>query len=174
MTSVTDSFWDFSIELYARKGVAEACLELQNSYGLDVNLLLFCFWWGYQHGELDEATLDKAIGFSDTWRTEVVQPLRNVRRWMKDTAAIFAEDRQSHYDALRERIKLDELAAEKYQQKVLEGLTADIGKNRNTPLSRSGSRKNLQNYLKHSGVMDNSRVLDLLRVIDDAIEMSAR
>ena len=161
------------MELYARKGVAEACLELQNSYGLDINLVLFCFWSGNQHGELDEATLSKAISFSATWRTEVVQPLRNVRRWMKDTGAIFAGDRQSHYDALRERIKLDELAAEKYQQGVLEGLTADIGNNRNTPRSRSAARKNMQDYLMASGVMEDSSVHDLLQLIDEAIGWNA-
>ena len=30
--------------LYAQPGVADACLKLQDEFGLDVNLVLFCIW----------------------------------------------------------------------------------------------------------------------------------
>ena len=36
----TASFWDFSVGTYRRPGVADACLSLQDRYGLDVNVLL--------------------------------------------------------------------------------------------------------------------------------------
>ena len=39
-------FWNFSLELYAGDGVAEACLDLQERRGCDVNILLFCCWLG--------------------------------------------------------------------------------------------------------------------------------
>ena len=39
-------FWNFSLELYAGEGVAEACLDLQERRGCDVNILLFCCWLG--------------------------------------------------------------------------------------------------------------------------------
>ncbi|MGI9492931.1 MAG: TIGR02444 family protein, partial [Geminicoccaceae bacterium] len=37
-------FWDYSLSLYGRPGVEQACLELQRRHGLNVNLLLFAFW----------------------------------------------------------------------------------------------------------------------------------
>src|SRR3954470_3940357 len=47
-TSMSDflphPFWNFSLELYAGEGVAEACLDLQERRGCDVNVLLFCCW----------------------------------------------------------------------------------------------------------------------------------
>ncbi|MGE4220898.1 MAG: TIGR02444 family protein, partial [Alphaproteobacteria bacterium] len=38
------ALWPFSLSVYARPGVAEACLALQARRGLDVNLLLWCGW----------------------------------------------------------------------------------------------------------------------------------
>ena len=37
-------FWRFSLQLYRLPGVAEACIELQEKCGADVNLLLFLLW----------------------------------------------------------------------------------------------------------------------------------
>ena len=37
-------FWDFSLALYRKPGVAAACLRLQDGPGLDVNLLLYACW----------------------------------------------------------------------------------------------------------------------------------
>ena len=39
-------FWNFSLEIYAAEGVSEACLDLQERRGCDVNILLFCCWLG--------------------------------------------------------------------------------------------------------------------------------
>lgn len=35
-----DQFWQFSSQHYGRPGVAQACLQLQDEYGANVNLLL--------------------------------------------------------------------------------------------------------------------------------------
>ena len=37
-------FWQFSLRFYRLPGVAEACIELQEQAGVDVNLLLFLLW----------------------------------------------------------------------------------------------------------------------------------
>lgn len=39
-----DAFWQFSGELYQKKGVKELCLQCQDEFSLNVNLLLFCGW----------------------------------------------------------------------------------------------------------------------------------
>lgn len=37
-----ENFWDYSVQLYSQSGVMEACLNLQDEFQLNVNLLLFC------------------------------------------------------------------------------------------------------------------------------------
>lgn len=122
MSGLSQHFWDFSVELYGQDGVSAACLELQNEFGFDVNLLLFCYWHGRCHGIIDDQLLQQAIKFSSNWRQSVVQPLRNVRKWMKVNATLFEPGQSSQFEVLRERIKEDELAAEKYQQEAMEKL----------------------------------------------------
>ncbi len=41
---VDNPLWAFSLQQYARNGVKEACLELQDEHGLDVNIALACLW----------------------------------------------------------------------------------------------------------------------------------
>ncbi|MFC4353382.1 TIGR02444 family protein [Fodinicurvata halophila] len=109
------TFWDFSLLFYGRQGVADACLELQDRHGLDVNLVLFCFWaatCGKALGEEEFARLSQA---SRDWQAQVVQPLREVRRWMKRPDLLERED----CVRLRESIKRQELEAERLQQTFL-------------------------------------------------------
>jgi uncharacterized protein (TIGR02444 family) len=37
-------FWEWALDAYARPGVAEACLELQDVHGQNVPLLLWAAW----------------------------------------------------------------------------------------------------------------------------------
>ncbi len=123
MPNRQQKFWDFSIELYGRPGVAEACLELQDSYGFDVNLLLYCFWYGDCLGSFDQLLLEELVKFSLTWKQGIVQPLRTVRRWMENQTQLVSENQASQFQSLRERIKSEELSAEKLQQEMLEVIT---------------------------------------------------
>jgi uncharacterized protein (TIGR02444 family) len=44
-------FWRFSLAFYARPGMADALIGLQDRAGLDVNLMLFALWRGALHGQ---------------------------------------------------------------------------------------------------------------------------
>ena len=78
-------FWNFSLELYAGEGVAEACLDLQERRGCDVNILLFCCWLGASgRPTLTADRLRAILKASDAWQAEIVRPLRAVRRLLKD------------------------------------------------------------------------------------------
>ncbi len=112
MDDHSNPFWQYSLKLYACKGVADLCLHLQDESGLDVNLLLYCLWQGSLGRRLRRETLSKACGVSAQWKQEVVESLRRARRWMKDRDHGIAE----RSGGLRERIKALELAAEKCQQ----------------------------------------------------------
>ncbi len=102
-----NAFWRFSLAFYATPGVAPACLALQDREGLDVNLVLFCCWVGVA---LDRAVLAEAEALVAEWRTEVVQKLRAVRRWLKPLPEAAG---------LRAAVAAQELAAEQHQQAML-------------------------------------------------------
>ena len=78
-------FWDFSLRVYARDGVAEACLGLQDRRGADVNLLLYCGWAAATgRGALGADELKRLVDLTGPWQNSVVQPLRQVRRGLKE------------------------------------------------------------------------------------------
>ena len=123
---MSEAFWDFSIRTYRSDGVPEACLHLQDERGVDVNMLLFCCWFGLTRGQQQAESFQQVLGFSDNWAQQVVRPLRKVRTWMKlDGCHHPRMDTESCMD-FREKVKGIELSAEKMQQHVLESIIASI------------------------------------------------
>ena len=41
---MNNPFWEYSVQQYARPGVADTCLVLQDEHTLDVNMLLYAAW----------------------------------------------------------------------------------------------------------------------------------
>jgi uncharacterized protein (TIGR02444 family) len=106
-------FWNFSLEIYAAEGVSEACLDLQERRGCDVNILLFCCWLGASgRPTLTADRLRALLAESAPWQAEIVKPLREVRRRLKDLPPEMA-------DATRRRVADAELAAEHAEQLTL-------------------------------------------------------
>lgn len=115
-------FWDFSLAAYERSGVAEACLALQERYGVDVNLLLFSAWAGHCGRSLGANEMAGLITAAAAWQVEVVRPLRSVRVWLK------RQDQLPEDFGLREQAKALELQAEMLEQLLLhQSLTLAAG-----------------------------------------------
>ncbi len=107
------------VKVYGRPGVAAACLRLQETYRLDVPLLLAVLFGRISGRELDSTairTLDDACA---SWRDQVVRPLRNIRTAMKSHPWMASMPR---VPALRESIKASELNAERIEGEMLEEL----------------------------------------------------
>jgi uncharacterized protein (TIGR02444 family) len=110
-------FWDYSIAIYGKPRVADACLFLQDRYGLDVNLLLFCLWLGASgRGYLDEREIDACRMRTGDWRSRVVEPLRDIRRACHDEPLGVPQFLLQVFDPLIRQIELD---AEHVAQLVL-------------------------------------------------------
>ncbi|XBQ17285.1 MAG: TIGR02444 family protein [Oceanicaulis sp.] len=112
-------FWDFSLAVYGRPGVKEACLDLQSA-GFDVNLALFICWAAFT-GRDPAPALDEAIETSAIWSGRVVKPLRAARDALKPAPDFVDAEAAA---ALRKSILADELEAERLQQAALEPLAA--------------------------------------------------
>lgn len=116
-------FWNFSLELYGAEGVAEACLDLQERRGCDVNVLLFCCWLAASgRPTLSADRLRAILKASDAWQADVVTPLRAIRRKLKDGS--WAGALPETVDAVRRRVADAELAAEHAEQLELANLYA--------------------------------------------------
>ncbi len=114
-------FWNFSLEIYAGEGVAEACLDLQARRGCDVNVLLFCCWLGASgRPTLTADRLRAILKVSDVWQAEIVRPLRQVRQLLKDRP--WNETLPETIEAARRRVADAELAAEHAEQLKLASL----------------------------------------------------
>ncbi|HUZ67223.1 MAG TPA: TIGR02444 family protein [Beijerinckiaceae bacterium] len=109
-------FWRFSLAVYAATGVADACLELQENAGADVNVLLYGLWLGTQRRRLQAEEMRAIVALIESWRREIVAPLRHVRRTLKTPPAAF---KAAAAAALRRQVKRVELEAEHMQQDAL-------------------------------------------------------
>jgi uncharacterized protein (TIGR02444 family) len=109
-------FWRFSLALYRTPGVPDACLDVQDSCGADVNVLLFALWLASEGRVLSDAELAGADAAVAPWREEVVRSLRGARRALRAAPAAFDAGGAA---ALRDQVKKVELESERLQQEAL-------------------------------------------------------
>jgi uncharacterized protein (TIGR02444 family) len=133
--------WQFSLALYALPGVAPTLIALQDKDGRDVNLMLFALWLGISgRGRLDGAGLAAAERAVREIRTEIVEPLRALRRRLRP-------DSNKDMQHLREGVKALELAAEKLAQRRLARLAGPRTPGASPPARLAAAEANLALYL---------------------------
>ncbi len=150
-------FWNFSLEIYNGEGVAEACLDLQERRGCDVNVLLFCCWLGASgRPTLSAERLRTILKASDPWQAEIVRPLRALRKLLKDRPLEGALPET--VDSVRRRVADAELAAEHAEQLRLAGLYASPA-DRDRPMKKrlAAAVGNLGVYAVCLGVAPDER-----------------
>lgn len=164
-------FWNFSVATYGKAGVAEACLHLQEQLGIDVNILLYCCWYGCTRGTLDRPAMERILSFAEPWAEHVVRPLRAARTWMKTVGCDQPFLPGDECMALREGIKRAELKAEHLQENRMQELTRGAGLQDQEPLSQvRSSLENLDRYFRQLSVdLDNESGLKLAHVVTAAV-----
>jgi len=116
MSDSASDFWTFSLQTYAKPNVADICLELQDRFGADVNLLLYMLWAASRGRRLHLREIAEIAGYVQSWQQHVVTPLRVVRRQLKSPPDGWSP---AETDRLRQRIKAEELEAERLQQNAM-------------------------------------------------------
>jgi uncharacterized protein (TIGR02444 family) len=113
-------FWDFSLAIYGANAVEGECLDLQDQFGLDVNLILLCAFLGAVHGVTlaagDIASIRREAG---KWHEQIVRPLRAARRNLK-TIKLQDADALNSAAKLRTQVKAAEVESERIEQILLE------------------------------------------------------
>ncbi len=80
---MSNPFWDYSLAVYALDEVASTCLTLQDTFGLDVNLLLYAAWMARMDQPLSAEHVAGVETVVVDWRDQVVKPLRDLRRQLQ-------------------------------------------------------------------------------------------
>jgi uncharacterized protein (TIGR02444 family) len=115
-TSAETPFWRFSLKFYRQGGVSEACIELQDRFGVDVNLLLFLIWLASDDRQLSAEEVRMLDDNVRDWRNLTIVPIRDVRRRLKGAETLVDPGVQ---EAFRNKVKTIELEAEQLQQEAL-------------------------------------------------------
>lgn len=137
-----EAFWAYSLRIYGAPGASEACLALQDLVGADVNILLFVLWRADAGVALAQEEVQQLEGFVRSWRTEVVHPLRSVRRWLK---TLHGPVPPAATQELRAKIQDLELEGEQLQQFAMARHAAQIG-GRVGVLPETAAREGLAAY----------------------------
>ena len=135
-------FWTFSLGYYRGAGVSEACLELQDTCGVDVNVVLFLLWTASQKRRV---TADQVKRIADTvrpWQVDVIGPIRALRRMLKTDAPLL--DKGSA-ELFRTRIKSVELESERLQQEAMYALAGNLG-TQTAGSVEAAARQNIEAY----------------------------
>jgi uncharacterized protein (TIGR02444 family) len=134
----TTPFWRFSLSFYRQLGVAEACIALQDEYGVDVNLLLFLLWLADEGRLLSADEIKKLDEKVRDWRNLTVIPIRGIRRKLKAAHTLVEAGQQ---EGFRTKIKALELEAERLQQQALYALSeaAPFGQQAQTHTAAHGN-----------------------------------
>lgn len=114
------AIWEWALEAYARPGVPEACLKLQDEHGQNTSFLL----WAVRAEVKDPELLARAAEAARAWDRTALVPLRDVRRALKLALPPVDDDARL---ALREEVKALELAAERLLLETLDGMSQGRG-----------------------------------------------
>lgn len=158
-------FWDFSLRVYGRDGVSDACIGLQDRHILDVNLILLSIWLGHNgHPVIGYDQLTRALDVSRRWNKDIICGIRSVRLALKNDFSPIAED---SCEFLRNSILSLEIEGEHLEQLALAStVTSTPNEDLEPSLRLAICTANLGLYFTHLeaklGVEDYSEVRVIL------------
>jgi uncharacterized protein (TIGR02444 family) len=154
----TNPFWTFSLGYYRGAGVSEACLELQDNCGVDVNVVLFLLWQAAQKRTLAGGDVKALADKVRPWQVEVIGPIRALRRKLKTDAPLL--DKGSA-ELFRTKIKAIELESEKLQQEAMYAMAAGL-KWEPAPSAEAAARASIAAYESALGRPFTAAAVDAL------------
>jgi uncharacterized protein (TIGR02444 family) len=142
----SSALWQFSLALYAAPGVSHACIQLQDHWQANINLILWLVWLEQRNQPVDSDLIVQAEAAIAPWSEQTLQPLRALRRLIGSQRANHTSEANNSNEAIKEdlyqQLKAAELLAEKIEQRTLVQLSNELP---SLPTINQGS--NLNRYL---------------------------
>lgn len=107
-----EDFWTFSLRVWRMPGLEEACLDLQDKFKADINIVLFCLYTAEWDVLLDGSTIKNLDAETLNWRQQIILPLRRIRKAIRP-----GKDQNPE---LYKNIQAAELSAEEWAQKQMD------------------------------------------------------
>ncbi len=111
-------FWRFSLSLYQLKRIQDACLQLQDESGANINLIFFAIWAAQQRLRFSPDWRSNFQQF-DNWHNDYTLQLRRQRNELKVIAEKADRNEHGPLHRMREHILQAEKLAEQQEQAVL-------------------------------------------------------
>jgi uncharacterized protein (TIGR02444 family) len=147
------AFWQFSVALYAAPGVSHACIQLQDQWQANVNLMLWLVWLEQRNQSAEREVITQAEAAIAPWHAQTLQPLRELRRHLgSQRSTPNHDDNCPAKEELYQQLKAAELLAEKIQQRTLVELSSRLAF---LPAERQGS--NIGRYFDHLQIPEVER-----------------
>lgn len=121
-SGIKEDLIEFACGLYAVPAVKKASLELQNSHGANVNVILWLCWLDARQVSVTAAALSNALDIVGGVNDELLSQLRGVRKRL-DEASTFTKVQDR---LICKNILAAELAIEKILLQRLQDLTARL------------------------------------------------
>jgi uncharacterized protein (TIGR02444 family) len=134
--------WDFVLNYYKQEGVSPAAIALQDTIGIDVNMVLFLMWLAGSKRTLSEAEVRRVGETSHPWQRQVVIPIRAIRRLLKDNAPLVPQQTALDY---RKKIQALEIEGEQLQLNAMGDMVKDL-KPGSAPSAGEAARANLKAF----------------------------
>jgi uncharacterized protein (TIGR02444 family) len=122
-TTQDSPFWRFSLGFYRQPGVSDACIELQDQAGVDVNIMLFLLWNATLNRTLPKPMVEQLEAKIGPLREATVIPLRTLRRALRIPPPAVEPGAA---EAFRTHVKRVELEAERLQQQTMYELVSTL------------------------------------------------
>lgn len=75
--------WSFSDQTYRLPEVKDTCLDLQNNFDADINIILYCLWVADKGITLSLQDVALLIQTTLPWQKTILKPLRDARQMIK-------------------------------------------------------------------------------------------
>ena len=95
-------FWDYSLKVYALTEVKDLCLDLQNRYGFNVNLLLLC-------GYLERKSLGLSSVDINKLQQDIAQIDRQTQLIRNKRVAVKKSEPKQYQQLLKNELELEKL-----------------------------------------------------------------
>ena len=156
-----EQFWNYSKKIY--EPLTATFLFLQDRFGLDVNLLLLCFWLGKHRWFLTDREFFVLIQKVMPCRDHLIGPLRQARRFAKKNDDI------PNSENLAPKILLIELEAEGLEQvNLIDALSKFCNKHSDDTHNEAElTALNMKSYLKAASLSMNQEIESAFEILID-------
>jgi uncharacterized protein (TIGR02444 family) len=151
-------FWRYSVKLYSKKAVETACLLLQNTHNLNMNILLYCLYHPANgRGIITTRELERVAFLVDNFNKKITSTLRKTRQLWK---------KLSNSSAIYHELFHLELAAEQIEQAIIMEALFSVAQNNRTDREKlNDCMASLNNYFCQKSVILNKETRNAIMTL---------